>query len=84
MAIRQTDVRTNSERLSECERILRSDEYINTRMSDALDGRFEVVNPVPLTFDAAAFQETVETVAEAFGLQVHETGSPFRLVVSAV
>ncbi|MFC5971123.1 hypothetical protein ACFPYI_07235 [Halomarina salina] len=84
MAIRQTNVRSDSERLSECERLLRADEYIDIHTSDALDGRFEVVNPVPLTFDSDSFRESVETVAERYGLHVEETESPFRLVVSLV
>lgn len=83
MAIRQTNVLSKSKRLSECERILRSSPYIDTRTGDVADGRFEAVNPVPLTFDRETFRTTVEAAAKRYDLRVRETESPYRLVVTS-
>ncbi|MFD1512058.1 hypothetical protein [Halomarina rubra] len=83
MAIGHTNVRSKSERLSECERMLRTSLYITTSDVDTGAGRFEVHDPVPLTFDADSFRSTVETVARRHDLRVESTDSPFRLVVAA-
>jgi len=82
MATDQTFVRSQSAQLSECERVLRSNNYISTSPADLDAGRFGVSNPVPLTLDRASFVDTVRTVAGRYGLAVHETDDPYRLVVS--
>ena len=76
--------RGDADRVSTCERALRDDDAVavDSRASEAVDGGFEVVDPVPVEVDADAFRVAVETVAERHGLAVRETDNPFRLVVA--
>ena len=82
MATDHTNVRSEFESVSECARILRTANYVDIVETDVVGGEFEAVNPVPLTVGADRFAETVRTVADRFGLAVHATDNPFRLIVS--
>jgi hypothetical protein len=82
MAIGPTNVHEDTDSLTECERALRATAHVTTRWVGRSVGRFEVVNPVPLTLDRESFRERVERVAARYDLRVEGTDSPFRLVVS--
>jgi hypothetical protein len=82
MATDHTTGRTPFARLSDCEQTLRTTDYIETRVDEADEERFEVINPVPLTLDNDVFEATVRDAVRRNRLRVHPTEDAFRFVVS--